>query len=173
MSLAASALCLWVRSLEEYSKALKIVAPKRARKQYAEEQLKKKMAQLEELQVEFQKLVDKLADLNAKFDKTTADMAIYQAELNSLQIKIDRGEKLISGLSGEKTRWEATLIELDDQYEKLIGDCILSAAFMSYCGPFPSEYRDSLIGNWVSTVEYHNIPSSKGFDFSDFMAGAA
>ena len=131
------------------------------------------MAQLEELQVEFQKLVDKLADLNAKFDKTTADMAIYQAELNSLQIKIDRGEKLISGLSGEKTRWEATLIELDDQYEKLIGDCILSAAFMSYCGPFPSEYRDSLIGNWVSTVEYHNIPSSKGFDFSDFMAGAA
>lgn len=131
------------------------------------------MAQLEELQVEFQKLVDKLAELNAKFDKTTADMAIYQAELNSLQIKIDRGEKLISGLSGEKTRWEATLIELDDQYEKLIGDCILSAAFMSYCGPFPSEYRDSLIGNWVSTVEYHNIPASKGFDFSDFMAGAA
>lgn len=37
ISKAAGALCLWVRSLEDYSKALKIVAPKRQRKAYAEE----------------------------------------------------------------------------------------------------------------------------------------
>lgn len=77
-------------------------------------------------------------------------MAKYKAELDDLQVKIDRGDKLISGLSGEKTRWEATLIDLDDQYSKLPGDCILASAFMSYCGPFPSEYRDDLMSNWVS-----------------------
>ena len=37
ISKAAGALCLWVRSLEDFSKALKIVAPKRTRKAYAEE----------------------------------------------------------------------------------------------------------------------------------------
>jgi len=42
ISLAAGALCSWVRSLEDYSKALKVVAPKRAKKAYAEQQLEKK-----------------------------------------------------------------------------------------------------------------------------------
>jgi dynein heavy chain len=65
------------------------------------------------------------------------------------------------------------VLELDSQYEKLIGDCILAAAFMSYCGPFPSEYRDGLISDWLSTVEAEKIPYTQGFDFSDFMAGAA
>lgn len=169
--MAAGALCQWVRSLEDFSKALKVVAPKRQKKAYAEEQLRKKMAFLVELEAEFKKLADKLAELEETYKRTTSEMAAYKAELHSLQVKIDRGDKLISGLSGEKTRWEATLIELDEQYEKLVGDCILAAAFMSYCGPFPSEYRDSLITNWVSTVECHKIPSTQGFDFSEFMAG--
>ena len=128
---------------------------------------------MEELEIEFKKLADKLAELEDTYTTTTSTMAAYKAELHSLQVKIDRGDKLISGLSGEKTRWEATLIELDEQFEKLIGDCILAAAFMSYCGPFPSEYRDSLITNWVGTVELNKIPFTQGFDFSEFMAGAA
>lgn len=48
----------------------------------------------------------------------------------------------MTGLGSEKIRWESSLIEYDIQFEKLTGDCILSAAFMSYAGPFPSEYRD-------------------------------
>lgn len=35
-SVAAGALCLWVRSVEDYAKALKIVAPKREKKAAAE-----------------------------------------------------------------------------------------------------------------------------------------
>jgi dynein heavy chain, axonemal len=80
-------------------------------------------------------------------------MSAYKAELDDLQTKIDRGEQLVSGLGGEKTRWEASLIDLESQYDKLVGDCILAAAFMSYCGPFPSEYRDNLVANWKITVE--------------------
>lgn len=51
---------MWVRSLEDYSKALKVVAPKRAKKLHAEEQLRKKIEYLESLENEFQKLADKL-----------------------------------------------------------------------------------------------------------------
>jgi dynein heavy chain len=164
---------MWVRSLEDYSKCLKVVAPKRAKKAYAEEQLRKKLAHMEELEQEFKKLADKLAQLEETYKKTTADMAAFKAELHDLQVKIDRGDKLITGLSGEKTRWEATLIDLDEQYEKLVGDCILAAAFMSYCGPFPSEYRDSIMAKWINVVEQNKLPFTAGFDFSEFMAGAA
>lgn len=173
ISQAAGALCEWVLSIEDYSKVLKVVAPKRARKEMAEEQLRKKIAFLEELEAEFKILADRLAALQEKFDKTNAEMEAFKRELDQLQVKIDRGDKLISGLSGEKTRWEATLIELDDKFIKLIGDCMLASAFMSYCGPFPSEYRDSLIFSWISIVEQQKIPFTHGFDFQEFMAGAA
>jgi dynein heavy chain len=42
----AAALCLWVRSIEEYNKALKIVIPKRRKKEAAEAQLAKLMKSL-------------------------------------------------------------------------------------------------------------------------------
>jgi dynein heavy chain len=93
--------------------------------------------------------------------------------LHQLQVLIDRGEKLVQGLAGEKTRWEAQIIDLDEQYQKLIGDSILSAAFMSYCGPFPSEYRDDLISNWINMVQSKEIPYSHGFNFADFVADPA
>ena len=86
-----------------------------------------------------------LADLEAQYNSTTSLMKKLKEELDNLQVKIDRGDKLVSGLAGEKTRWEASLIILDEDFDQLVGNCILAAAFMSYCGPFPSDYRDTLI----------------------------
>jgi len=114
VSIAAGALCQWVRSLEDYSKALKVVAPKRQRMKYAQEQLEKKEAMLNELQAEFQKLLDFLAELENTYNKTNKELESLKTSLEQLQTMIDRGDKLISGLQGEKTRWEATLIDLDE-----------------------------------------------------------
>jgi len=57
-----------------------------------------------------------------------------------LQAKIDRGEKLVSGLADEKERWIKSLEDLDINFTNLVGDCLLASAFMSYCGPFPSDF---------------------------------
>jgi len=73
-NLAAGALCQWVRSLEDYSKALKVVAPKRARMAHAQEQLAKKEAMLRELTDELQKLMDKLNVLELEYNETTSKM---------------------------------------------------------------------------------------------------
>jgi len=67
VSMAAGALCLWVRSLEDYTKALKIVEPKRKRKAYAEEQLRRKEQELQELKDDFEKLQMKLRSLTEQF----------------------------------------------------------------------------------------------------------
>src|SRR5574343_72445 len=105
---------MWVRSLEDYAKALKVVGPKRDKKAYAEEQLRKKVEYLQKLEEEYKELADKLAELDSNYQRTLSYMSSYKKELEDLQTKIDRGDKLITGLSGEKTRWEASLIELDD-----------------------------------------------------------
>ena len=59
-----------------------------------------------------------------------------------------------AGLAGERTRWEASILTLDAQLAALPGDVALASAFMSYAGPFPSEYRDELSkSTWQKTVK--------------------
>jgi hypothetical protein len=37
----------------------------------------------------------------------------------------------------------------------LVGDCLVAAAFLSYSGPFLSDYRDNLVQNqWLKKVVY-------------------
>lgn len=34
----------------------------------------------------------------------------------------------------------------------LVGDCLLAASFLSYMGPFLSNYRDELLAIWMTQV---------------------
>ena len=149
----AGALCLWVRSVEEYNKALKIVIPKRKKKEAAEAHLAKLMQSLQEMQDEYKQLADILQKLEAEFSQNNKEMEQHRTELEILQQKIDRGDKLISGLSDEKKRWEGTLVILDEQFIYLTGDSLLSAAFMSLQGPFPSDYREEMAKLWLKRTK--------------------
>jgi len=62
---------------------------------------------------------------------------------------------------------------LDQEFQNLIGDSFLASAFMSYCGPFPSEYRESLMSIWMLKIEACEIPHNPKFDFSNFMSSPA
>ncbi len=49
-----------------------------------------------------------------------------------------------AGLAGERSRWEVSIVSLEAQLGALPGDVALASAFMSYAGPFPSQYREDL-----------------------------
>lgn len=131
------------------------------------------MKALKQLQDEFEELRIKLQELSDLYSQKTKELEDYKALLKTLETKIDRGEKLISGLSGEKLRWESTIDNLDEKFTNLVGDCILSAAFMSYCGPFPADYRQELIGTWMDKVNAEKTPHSADYRFNKFMASEA
>ncbi|KAF6770468.1 hypothetical protein AHF37_11300 [Paragonimus kellicotti] len=83
---------------------------------------------------------------------------------------LDRANKLVSGLAGEKHRWETTVADLLRRIELLPGDCLLAAGFLSYMGPFLSEYRERLVKNWLTMVRAEAVPASDPFIFADFLA---
>ena len=64
-----------------------------------------------------------------------------------MEQKLQRAEKFVNGLAGEKVRWEQSIETYEEQIEALPGDVVIAAAFMSYAGPFPSEYRDALVAS--------------------------
>ena len=94
-------------------------------------------------------------------------------ESEELEVKLERAKNLVEGLGGERTRWEGSIASLEADLTNLVGDCLLAAAFLSYCGPFDSEYRALLVqGTWIKSVKTLNIPCAADFDFCNFLANA-
>ena len=91
-----------------------------------------------------------------------------------MKIKLERAEKLMSGLAGEKGRWEISLGGFDAQQEALYGDCVISAAFMSYAGPFGASFRNRLVSEeWMAFVKENKILVTPGFEFASFLVDPA
>lgn len=76
-----------------------------------------------------------------------------QAKAEFLQLKLQRAAMLVDGLAGEKLRWEQTVEYCNVHYSQLPGDCLLATAFLSYVGPFVSQYREYLLQLWKKSVE--------------------
>lgn len=59
---------------------------------------------------------------------------------------------LVENLAGERERWKYNVADLDMRYGFLPGDCLLATAFVSYLGPFVSQYREFLMDTWKEEV---------------------
>lgn len=72
--------------------------------------------------------------------------------------------RLLTGLSSEKERWLIDLSNYRKDLTKIVGTSLLAAAFLAYCGPFTSEYREKMIyGNWLKDIREREIPISEPF----------
>lgn len=57
-----------------------------------------------------------------------------KAKAELMERRLVAAEKLIEGLGSERTRWSADVESLRSSRERLVGDCLLCAAFLSYTG---------------------------------------
>jgi len=168
---AARGLCLWVRAMESYGSVAKDVAPKRLKLKGAQDNLSKKQAALKIAQDALAEVLAKVKALSDKYDSSMSRKQALEDELADLEGKLERAEKLVTGLAGEKGRWEASITSYEQLLGNLAGDVVIASAFMSYAGPFPSEYREELVRQtWLPQVRALSIPASADFDFSLFLA---
>lgn len=79
--------------------------------------------------------------------------------------KIEAGDRLITGLADEKENWTISLAKYREDFNELIGNCILAAAYMSYAGPFPANFRERLHKKWLPKIKKLVLPHKKDFTF--------
>lgn len=170
-SQAASFLCQWVHALELYAKTFRDVEPKRIKLNTLRANLQKMTDRLNELKDTLEGLLRTIGELQANFNGAEAEMDSAKKEANELQLKLERAEKLVLGLANERERWESSILELDNRFKLLPGDCLISAGFLSYLGPFTSNFRDDLVEiRWIPMVARLKIPMNKDFTITSFMA---
>uniref|UniRef100_A0A8B9XJL0 Dynein axonemal heavy chain 2 n=1 Tax=Bos mutus grunniens TaxID=30521 RepID=A0A8B9XJL0_BOSMU len=156
VSLAAKSLCMWVRAMELYGRLYRVVEPKRIRMNTALAQLQEKQAALAEAQ-------EKLREVSL--------IPMFSVFRGDSQPKLERAGMLVSGLAGEKARWEETVKGLEEDLGYLVGDCLLAAAFLSYMGPFLTNYRDEIVNQiWIRKISELQVPCSPRFTFDNFLS---
>ncbi|KAI3375810.1 hypothetical protein L3Q82_004092 [Scortum barcoo] len=154
VSLAAKSLCMWVRAMEVYGRIYRVVEPKRAQLNAATAQLAEKQAALAEAQNKLREVAEKLDQLKKQHGEKLAMKESLRKKSDEMVVKLDRADKL----------------GLEENMGYLVGDCLLAASFLSYMGPFLSNYRDELLAIWMKEVRDLQIPCTPGFSFAVFLS---
>ena len=67
-------------------------------------------------------------------------------------------------------RWHNDLDDLKEMRIKLLGDCLLCSAFLSYVGAFSWEFRTELVyDKWINDVREKEIPMSEEFKLENIL----
>lgn len=76
-----------------------------------------------------------------------------KTDLEKVQAKVDRSIGLLKSLGIEKERCEESSEAFRAQMSTIVGDTLLSAAFIAYHDYFDRQYRHSLFTRWCSHLQ--------------------
>merc|ERR1719460_1420366 len=169
-SSAAEGLCKWVGAMRMYHEAAKIVKPKLDYLKEQEAKLKIAMTQLGEAEAEMAKAQAILDGLNVQFNDAMANKQALEDKANMTKRKMDQANKLINGLAGEKIRWTEDSNNFASRRKRLIGDTALVCGFVTFCGPFNSEFRDKLnYETFLQDTHGRGVPASERVNLVEFL----
>ena len=170
---AAGALCVWVHAMHTYAMVNRTVEPKKLKVKRLEQALMTKEKALAASNEILAQVVAQVQELENTYNENNDALTALQDKAESLSTKLRRADNLVSGLAGEGERWELSIERFTTDLEHLAGDCLIAAAFISYCGPFDAEYRQRMTGLWFANVVGANIPMTKGLSVAGFLSDDA
>ncbi|RLU20605.1 hypothetical protein DMN91_007218 [Ooceraea biroi] len=165
ISKAGYGLYKFVIAVLDYYAVYREVKPKIDRVRALEVEAEKTRRALEKEERELKRLEKTIGELNAKYDVAMNERQELQDETDLLQRRLVAADKLITGLSSENERWQKELADLHDDMEKITGNCLLSAAFLAYSGPFSYEFRNEMYNDWQQSIQEKKLPLTKLFKF--------
>ena len=101
------------------------------------------MANLSAAEAELKETQELKATLKKKFDDQMAEKNALQEKAAKTRKKMDQANRLINSLKDNKERWIQNANEFKSLKQKLVGDVAKACAFVSYCGPFNSDFRSN------------------------------
>jgi dynein heavy chain len=100
---------------------------------------------LNEVEEVVRKLNAELAQLNKEYQEAETDKQNAINEAERCARRLDLAQRLVKALGSENERWAKSIVVLDEQIKVIVGDVLMSSAFVSYAGPFNKHFRDIMI----------------------------
>ncbi|XP_077456872.1 dynein axonemal heavy chain 10-like [Stigmatopora argus] len=170
ISKAALELFKFVEAVVGYCEVASEIMPKRDKVAFLEGNLFQSKSELDSIQSELSNVQTELKTLGDKYQTAIGEKQKLQEEAELLERRLIAADKLISGLSSENVRWTHDLEELKQRRVCLLGDCLLSAAFLSYEGAFSWDFRNEMVyQTWLEDVKERGIPLSQPFKVDNLL----
>lgn len=143
-SVACEAIAMWVRAMCKYHEISKTVEPKRMKLRVAQVEYEKTKTALESAQKKLTTAVKRVQHLEEEFAEKLRQNEELVQQTADCEAKIERAQRLMAGLGGERSRWTDLCLKLRNQYYLLPGDSVFCAGLVAYAASFTSEYRHQL-----------------------------
>ncbi|XP_068162278.1 dynein axonemal heavy chain 10 [Antennarius striatus] len=170
ISKAGAGMLKFVVAVLGYCDKAREVAPKRKKVAALEKTFSMNMRELQGLQKELAEIQQELQSLEEKYQGAVTEKKELQEQAEIMERRLVAADKLISGLTSENERWKKDLEELKQRRVHLLGDCLISAAFLSYEGAFSWDFRNEMVyQTWVKNVEERGIPMSQPFKLENLL----
>ncbi|XP_058491324.1 dynein axonemal heavy chain 10 [Solea solea] len=164
ISRAGSGMLKFVEAIIGYCEVSREIKPKREKVARLEKNFFQSKKELEHIQSELSDIQKELQALGQKYEAAIGEKQLLQEEAEVMERRLIAADKLISGLSSENERWTQDLEELKQKRVRLLGDCLIAAAFLSYEGAFSWDFRNEMVYQvWIKDVQERGIPLSQPF----------
>uniref|UniRef100_A0A8C8G323 AAA+ ATPase domain-containing protein n=1 Tax=Oncorhynchus tshawytscha TaxID=74940 RepID=A0A8C8G323_ONCTS len=164
ISKAGSGMLKFVEAVMGYCDVAREIKPKREKVARLEKNFFQSKRELERIQNELGTIQRELGALGDKYSAAMGEKQLLQEEAEVMERRLIAADKLISGLGSENERWTDDLEELKQRRVRLLGDCLICAAFLSYEGAFSWDFRNEMVFDvWEKDVLERGIPLSQPF----------
>eukprot|EP00392_Amoebophrya_sp_AT5.2_P003107 g3112.t1 len=171
-SVAAAGMCKWVRAMIVYERVAREVGPKREALAASQAKLKQAQDKLALKKAELKEVLDKLQALEDGLAASKKKSAELAQQVTDCKTRLARAEKLISGLGGEKGRWQISSAKLGEAFVNLAGDILISSGVIAYLGVFTMALRQEEISSWIEALTTEGIPCTKDFKLPEIIGEA-
>ncbi|CAM9242548.1 unnamed protein product, partial [Chrysoparadoxa australica] len=172
-SKACGPLFQWVTSQIAFSRIAMKVQPLRDEVATLQRESDALTARKDELLLQIEELERSIATFKEEYAEAIREMEAVKTEMEAVKQKVSRAEGLLMNLEQEKDRWESGCRSFEAQLATLLGDCLLSAAFVTYAGIFDYRNRTMLLEQWQEVLETVGINFRSDISLLDYLSRAA
>ncbi|ORY38141.1 dynein heavy chain [Rhizoclosmatium globosum] len=171
-SKACGPLVQWVIAQVKYSNILDSIGPLRAEVQQLEEGSAKSKVKAAETEAAIAELEVNIAAYKDEYAVLISETQALKSEMEKVKSRVDRSLALLENLSSENDRWTESSQSFDAEMSTIVGDVLLSSAFIAYGGFFDQQYREMLINKWVHHLNDSGVRIKTNLSISEYLSNA-
>ena len=164
----AGLLC-WTKAMSFFFGVNKNVLPLKINLAFQEARYQKAMTDLTNAEMLLAKKETELKKVQLMYAIAVKEKQHLTQQAGTCRKKMSAASTLISGLSGEANRWTQQSKEFREQLIRLIGDTLLACSFLSYSGPFNSEFREMLMHQWQGLLKTKKLPFTENINVVNML----
>lgn len=171
-SRACGPLVQWVIAQVRFSEILDKVEPLRQEVASLEQQAETTKQQAVVVEDTVAELEASIARYKDEYALLISETQSIKTEMDRVQGKVDRSVTLLESLSSEQERWDSGSKTFEVEMGTIVGDVLISAAFLAYSGFFDQQYRETMRREWADHLSEAGVGYKAELGLSEYLSTA-